>query len=57
MHSFPALREPEIHDVIDALSKSGHQQWPQDEEDLLEFFKAMIRNLVSDKDGDYRLPN
>lgn len=41
------LREPTVDDVTRALAAAPFGGWPQDEDDLLGFFKIMLEALLT----------
>lgn len=52
MDTYATLREPSVDDVCNALSGDGFSGWPQDEDELLRFFKAMLGTLLMDSLGN-----
>jgi hypothetical protein len=49
MLTFATLREPTIDDVTDALSLMQPGGWPQDDEQLLDFFRRMQKLVTVDE--------
>jgi hypothetical protein len=49
MLTFATLREPTIDDVTDALSLMQPDGWPQDDEQLLDFFHRMQKLVTVDE--------
>lgn len=42
------LREPTPQDVMDVLVQAPLRGWPQDEDDMLGFFKLMLEMLLAE---------